>query len=124
VAKNAAAAGLDRSAVYKLCLAVDEIATNIVMHGYDEAGLTGDISVRANTLDDSFQVDLKDSGRAYDPGTHKQQACTAPDLPLEQRRLGGLGILLARDSVDDLQYRTGKDGNIHRFIVKFDRNSK
>jgi anti-sigma regulatory factor (Ser/Thr protein kinase) len=124
VAKSAAAAGLDRSTVYKLCLAVDEIATNIVTHGYEEAGLTGDISVRTDALDGSFQVDLKDNGRSYDPGTHEQQTGTDPDLPLDERRMGGLGILLARDSVDDLQYRSGADGNIHRFIVKLDRNSK
>jgi anti-sigma regulatory factor (Ser/Thr protein kinase) len=124
VAKHAAAAGLDRNSVYKLCLAVDEIATNIITHGYGEAGLSGEISVRATALDDSFQVDLLDSGRAYDPWTHDQQSGTDLDLSLDQRRIGGLGILLARDSVDDLQYRSDSDRNVHRFIVKRDRNVK
>ena len=124
VARNAEAAGLDRSAVYKLCLAVDEIATNIVTHGYEEAGLRGNISVRANALADSFQVDLRDSGRAYNPVTHQQQDGTDLNLPLDQRRVGGLGILLVRDSVDDLQYRSDTNGNVHRFIVKVHRNQK
>jgi len=33
------AAGLDKRAAYRLRLAVDEIATNAVLHGYQEAGL-------------------------------------------------------------------------------------
>jgi anti-sigma regulatory factor (Ser/Thr protein kinase) len=123
IAAKATAAGLNRSTVYKLCLAVDEIATNVVMHGYEEAGLSGDLTVWADALEDAFQVDLKDTGRAYDPGGHEQQSGTDLDLPLDQRRIGGLGILLARDSVDDLQYSSGEDGNVHRFIVKFGRNA-
>ena len=38
-------AGLDRKALYRLKLAVDEIATNIVTHGYEAAGLQGEIVI-------------------------------------------------------------------------------
>jgi serine/threonine-protein kinase RsbW len=124
VTRNAADAGLDRSATYRLCLAVDEIATNIVMHGYEEAGLTGDIEVAAGIVDDSFQIELKDHGRAYDPDTHQQPPSADLGLPLEDRQIGGLGILLAKDSVDDLQYATGPDGNVHRFVMKFRQDSE
>ena len=31
-------AGLEKKPAYKLRLAVDEIATNIIVHGYEEAG--------------------------------------------------------------------------------------
>jgi len=124
VAKNAADAGLDRSTVYKLCLAVDEIATNIVMHGYEESGLTGDIVVAAGKVENSFQIHLRDHGRAYDPDTHEQPPDTDLDLPLEDRRIGGLGILLARDSVDDLQYASGPDGNVHRFVVNLRQDAQ
>jgi len=124
VAQNAAQAGLDKSAVYKLCLAVDEIATNIVMHGYEEAGLSGDIVIAAGKVDNSFQIHLRDHGRAYDPDAHEQPADTDLDLPLEDRRIGGLGILLAKDSVDDLQYASGPDGNVHRFVVNLRQDSQ
>ena len=124
VATNAAEAGLDGSATYRLCLAVDEIATNIVMHGYEEAGLTGDIEVASGVVDNSFQVQLRDHGRAYDPETHQQAPSTDLDLPLEDRSIGGLGILLARDSVDELQYASGPNGNVHRFVMKFKQGSE
>ena len=123
VAQTAAEAGLDRSAVYRLCLAVDEIATNVVTHGYEEAGLTGDITVRAGNLDNSFQVFLQDHGQSYNPGTHQQQSGTDIGIPLEDRRIGGLGILLALDSVDSLRYSAGPDGNVHQFVVNLQRNS-
>ena len=35
-------AGLSKKATYELCLAVDEIATNIALYGYEEAGRLGE----------------------------------------------------------------------------------
>ena len=49
----AASAGLDHTATYNLLLAVDEIATNVVLHGYEEAGLQGDISIAATHEDNA-----------------------------------------------------------------------
>ena len=39
-------AGLDGRRAYRLQLAVDEIATNIVNHGYSEAGITGSVRIQ------------------------------------------------------------------------------
>ncbi len=41
-----------------LRLAVDEIATNIVVHGYAEAGLSGSVRVAAENLGDRLRVTL------------------------------------------------------------------
>lgn len=70
VAAAAQAAGLDRKAIYKLCLAVDEIATNIVLHGYQEAGLEGDLKIGTSLEGDSLVVRLEDHGKRYDPNFH------------------------------------------------------
>ncbi len=117
VTSAAESAGLDHSKVYGLCLAVDEIATNIVLHGYEEAGLTGDLTVTASVEPDRLVIDLRDQGKSYDPNFHAMPDPDALSLPLEDRSMGGLGILLAKDSVDDLQYTVTDRGNIHRFIV-------
>ncbi len=37
----AEAAGLDHSAAYNLVLAVDEIATNVIVHGYERVAVKG-----------------------------------------------------------------------------------
>ncbi|MEQ8963773.1 MAG: ATP-binding protein, partial [Coleofasciculus sp. C2-GNP5-27] len=42
VLQAAQAANLDKKASYNLRLAVDEIATNIIIHGYEDVGLEGE----------------------------------------------------------------------------------
>jgi anti-sigma regulatory factor (Ser/Thr protein kinase) len=113
----AEAAGLDHSAVYKLILAVDEIATNVILHGYEEAGLKGDISVEAARHDDSLVIYLTDTGKSYDPHAHPEPDDVELVKELKDRPVGGLGIMLAKDGVDDLQYESTDRGNVHRFIV-------
>ena len=67
VTAAAAAAGLDKGASYRLALAVDEIATNIVHHGYNEAGLEGDVNVQALIDDASLTITLEDTAVAFNP---------------------------------------------------------
>lgn len=118
VAAAAEAAGLDKKAVYKLCLAVDEIATNIVTHGYEEAGLEGDLKVGSALEDGNLVILLEDHGRPYDPHLHQVPQTEHLYLPLESKPIGGLGIYLALNGVDDLQYQATEAANIHRFIVR------
>ena len=60
VVDAAAAAGLDKRASYRLRLAVDEIATNIIEHGYQEAGESGDVVIRADILDGELAIVIPD----------------------------------------------------------------
>ena len=43
VLKAAEAANLDKKAAYHLRLAVDEMATNAIVHGYEKANLEGNL---------------------------------------------------------------------------------
>ena len=63
----AAAAGLDKKVAYRLRLAVDEIATNVITHGYDEANRTGVIDIRAEIDETALTIFLEDTGAAYHP---------------------------------------------------------
>ena len=87
VMKAAAEAGLDKKVAYRLRLAVDEIATNIVTHGYDEAELEGEIVVKSNIEEKALTICLEDTGVAYDPQLN--QTPDGLDLPLEERQIGG-----------------------------------
>ena len=60
-------ASLDKKLAYKLRLAVDEMATNIITHGYEESGLEGNIQVEGNVETDRIVITLKDTGIPYDP---------------------------------------------------------
>jgi serine/threonine-protein kinase RsbW len=119
VAAAAHAAGLDRGSTYRLCLAVDEIATNVVLHGYEESGLTGDIVIEVAREPDKLIIRLVDHGRPYSP-----DLIATPDLQgdLLDRQEGGLGVFLAKDGVDQFDYATTDRGNIHRFVMQLHSN--
>lgn len=118
VSRAGKAAGLDDSSVYQLCLAVDEIATNVVLHGYEEAGLSGNVTLQSTVDNGRLTIHLRDNGKSYDPSKHDIPDEDDLALPLEDRPVGGLGILLALDGVDDLQYEATDRGNEHRFVKK------
>jgi serine/threonine-protein kinase RsbW len=104
----AASAGLDKRASYRLRLAVDEIATNIIVHGYTNAGLQGALALRADIGDRTLTIAIEDSGVTYDP---RQAPVPDLNLPLEQRTIGGLGVYLAIRSVDEFLYEHIGDRN-------------
>ena len=109
------AAGLDKKTSYRLRLAVDEIATNIITHGYAEAGLDGVLELSSEMDEKCLTIRLEDTGAAYD-STERQ---TPDDLThsLGERQTGGLGVFLAIQSVDKFLYERIGDRNWHTFIV-------
>src|SRR5262245_36071438 len=114
----AQSAGLEHKAIYKLCLAVDEIATNVVVHGYEEAGLSGDLTIGASVDNNTLVIQLEDHGKPYDPNFHALPDADDLGQRLEQSAISGLGIYLALDGVDDLQYTSTDKSNMHRFVVR------
>jgi serine/threonine-protein kinase RsbW len=109
----ATAAGLDKHAAYRLRLAVDEVATNIIVHGYAEAGLQGALELRAHIDARALTISIEDSGAAYDP---RQTPAPETSTPLEHRPIGGLGVFLAIRSVDKFHYE--RVGGRNRTILK------
>lgn len=102
VLEAAAAAGLERKAAYRLRLAVDEIATNAVVHGYDAVGEKGTLILSANIGDGKLTITLEDSGPAYNP--FETPSPDDLDQPLDDRDIGGLGVFLAVQGVDEYRY--------------------
>jgi anti-sigma regulatory factor (Ser/Thr protein kinase) len=113
--RAAAAADLDQKATYKLRLAVDEIATNIVVHGYQEAGLEGPIDIWAEMDDTDLRITLEDKATPFDP--RQAPPPKGMDLPIDKRDIGGLGVFLAMRSVDELIFERIGDRNRNTFIM-------
>ncbi len=114
---NAAAsqAGLDKKTAYHLRLAVDEIATNIIVHGYDEAGLTGDVWVLTEMTEAALTIILEDSSPPFDPRNLGRPEHI--DRPVEERPIGGLGIYLTIENVDKFDYEYVNNRNRNIFVV-------
>lgn len=113
VAEAARAAEVHGRVAYYLCLAVDEIATNIIVHGYKHQ--VGTLTVEAQMDEGELRIVLEDTGPSYDP-----RQAPLPDLqrPLEERQPGGLGIFLALRSVDDFRYERVHGRNRSIFSVQ------
>jgi serine/threonine-protein kinase RsbW len=111
-------AGIDDAKNYQLQLAVDEIATNIILYGYKDAGDGAVISIGAEMTGDALVITLKDQSSPFDPRT--MQTPEAQDLarPLEERKVGGLGIFLALQGVDRFDYRHEGGSNLNIFEVR------
>jgi anti-sigma regulatory factor (Ser/Thr protein kinase) len=113
------AAGLGRQARYRLRLAVDELATNAITHGCPEAPASGapprTIDLCADASDEALTVVMEDGGVPFDP--RQQPAPSGLDLPAEERDLGGLGIFLALEGVDQFRYERVGDRNRNVLVV-------
>ncbi len=113
----AAKAGLDKKATYQLRLAVDEIATNIIVHGHEEAGLEGVLHLFSEIDDQTLTIAIEDQGAAYDPHQHLLPEHDDLHRPLEQRQIGGLGIYLVLKGVDKFIYERAKECNRNVFVM-------
>ena len=116
VLSAADSAGLDHKSAYRLRLAVDELATNTIVHGYDDVGLSGQLDLWAEIDDKHLTIFLEDCGGPYNP--IEAPPPDALDVPLAERPIGGLGIYLAKLAVDDLRYERLNDRNLVTFVVK------
>jgi serine/threonine-protein kinase RsbW len=95
--------------VDQFVLALDELVANIVQHGLPTDGHeTILISITLDAV--QLGMEISDPGRAFDP-LHETPP---PDLdsPLEQRRVGGLGVHFVRTMMDDVAYRREGDRNV------------
>jgi serine/threonine-protein kinase RsbW len=108
-------AGLKRDRVEGLRMAMDEYATNIITYGYHDAGIKGDIMATAEINDEQLVISLYDTAVPYDP-TLRPDPTNLED-PLEERGLGGYGIMLTRQSVDNWLYRYDGKRNCNHFVL-------
>jgi anti-sigma regulatory factor (Ser/Thr protein kinase) len=117
VLHQAHVAELDKHCTYQLRLAVDEIATNVILHGYEEHGQSGDIVVSAECDDRSLTIVLEDTAPPYDPCQRDLARIEADfDKPIEDRQIGGLGVYFAVQAVDEFRYDycNGRNRNIFK----------
>jgi len=109
VMQAAAEAGIERKRAYQLRLSVDEIVTNIIVHGYQEAGRSGDVGIWAEVRPNALSIVVEDSAVPFDPWSIPEP--DSLDKPIEERDIGGLGIYLAIRGVDEFRYEYAGDHN-------------
>lgn len=107
--------GLSARAIYNLKLALDEIATNIVMYAYPDSSDDDLITVTTRIHRDRLEIILEDTGVAYNPLDHHLPDNL--DSPLDTREMGGLGIYFAINNVDEFNYRYENGCNLNQLVM-------
>lgn len=102
-------AGVSKKASYNLQLAADELVTNTILYGYEEAGLQGDITIFSEIIEDQLVVTIQDSAVPFDPLSKEMPSKEDLSKPLNERPIGGLGIFLVLNGLDEFRYEF-KDG--------------
>ena len=103
--------GLGEQAIYACNLIIEEIGTNILKYAYGDRH-THEIRLHLRVEPRRVKIVFEDDGREFNP-----QHAPAPDLnaPLEERKIGGLGITLVRQFASAIQYE--RIGAINRLSV-------
>ena len=106
--------GLSPGLVMNLNLVLEEAVSNIIFYAYPKDVVVEEAVTLTLTCDqDELLICLKEHGIAFGP-TQKED----PDLTLsaEERPIGGLGIFLIRQLMDEVTYR--REGDCNLFTMK------
>ena len=104
-----AAHQLSNEVTFDLHLCLDEVITNIIIHGY--GGKSAEvISLSLYIRDNQVRAMVVDQGPAFDPLTEAPEPKL--DAPLEEREMGGLGIFLCKKMMDRLEYSRHDNKNV------------
>ncbi len=98
-------------ATMQISVAIDEIFSNIVKHGYKNQG--GPVWVHVSSEQNSVSISFEDESPMYNP---LQQDDPDTTLSAEDRKIGGLGIFVVKRTMSDVSYRYENGRNI--FTIK------
>ncbi len=110
---GAASFGLNNKRITAIELALEEALVNVFTHAYQER--CGLVEVRLGHRNEKeFVIEIIDEGVPFDPLSRSDPDVT---LGVEERTIGGLGILLIKKMMDHMEYRREDTMNVLTLIV-------
>ncbi len=97
----------------KVSIALDELLNNIISYGFEDTeGHVIKLSVDYNG--ERLRITTRDGGIPFNPFDQKR-----PDtaLSVEERKAGGLGVLLVKELMSDMNYQRQQDTNVVTLIL-------
>ena len=107
--------GIPAEVVLELKLAVDEACTNIIQHGYKGMD-PGSIILSFRIEAERILVEITDFGHIFEPADAPKPDISAA---LEDREIGGLGLYLIYQTMDNIDYHSSGYGNTLTFTKYF-----
>jgi len=99
---------------FDLKLAVDEACTNIITYGFENIE-PGFIKMTLHQYTDRIVVTIIDNGRRFDP-----EEVSTPDIDAhwKHRNIGGLGLFLIKELVDEMRYQGNSEKGNRMVLTK------
>lgn len=96
------AEGLQEEESLSFELSVEELFMNVSMHGTADVATPPRVSVSLSRDGDQVELVFRDQGQRFDP-----LSLPPPDLSddIDSVKVGGLGIFLLREMMDEVEYR-------------------
>jgi anti-sigma regulatory factor (Ser/Thr protein kinase) len=95
-------------------LAIEEIFANIVHYGYEDKN-EHFVEINIKIADDNLALEIIDDGKPFNP---LEEPPPKTDTSFEEREVGGLGIHLVRNLMDELEYKQVKGKNVLTMKVR------
>jgi serine/threonine-protein kinase RsbW len=92
---------IDADAAYALRLAIEELGSNVIRHGFDDRNVH-DIFLRIDVVPGAIEFVLEDDGRPFDPS--KPRHLETPGS-LEMAPTGGMGLSLVAEIAGPIEYQ-------------------
>lgn len=100
--------------ITQFLLSIEEVYVNVASYAYGDG--EGDCRIRYEICENgkALAIDLWDEGIPFDPLAKED-----PDITLkaEERKIGGLGILMTKTMMDEIKY-SYEDGKNHLYMKK------
>lgn len=106
VLEQAEAAEVPAKRLLKLQLGFEEASVNVISYAYE--GEKGSLWIRAYKEGEDFVLELKDSGKPFNPMC-KEDALEHRPESIEEANIGGLGIAFMRRIFSDISYHYGEE---------------
>ena len=101
--------GFDPMELYRINLALDELFTNTIEHGFRGRESEADISIAMRREGEMIIVRYEDNGPEFNPLQATEQDT---ELDLLERPIGGLGLQLIASTFDAVSYERIDDRNV------------
>jgi anti-sigma regulatory factor (Ser/Thr protein kinase) len=100
--------GVEGVVVFGMKIAIDEVLVNVIRYAFPGGG-EHVVRVRFDIFPTSARLEVSDDGCPFDPFSVAPPDTTGP---LEKRSIGGLGVHLVRQFMDEVRYRRVGDRNV------------
>lgn len=97
----------------QLNIVIEELFVNIANYAYENGG---DVEIKVEAKMNEIFITFIDSGMKFDPLEIDDPNI---DAKAEERRIGGLGIFMVKNMMDDIKYKFENNQNILTIVKKY-----